>query len=124
MLGWLLLPWTRSSRLPPGDATPSTMPMANKGKPLSTEGLAELSTEMNKATRESTMAQGHDAASLFQMVDKNKDGKLVSSTVWKPNGEKCTVSNLVNRNGVVVLYEEDGSESERLTIKEGEIAND
>lgn len=53
-----------------------------------------------------------------------QNDKLISAEVWKPNGEKCTVSNLVNRNGVVVLYEEDGSESERITIKEGEIAND
>lgn len=39
-----------------------------------------------------------------------KDGKLLSLDVWKPNGEKSPVSNIVNSNGVMVIYNEDGTE--------------
>ena len=47
----------------------------------------------------------------------HKDDKLESVTVWKPNGEKCAVTNFIDGNGVRVWYEEDGSESFRLNYK-------
>ena len=50
-----------------------------------------------------------------------KDGKLMSTVVWKPNGEKCPVSNLKDGNGVQVGYKKDGTERYRLTYKDGKI---
>ena len=35
-------------------------------------------------------------------------GKTLTIVSWKPNGEKCLDTNLVNGNGVVVLYNDDG----------------
>ena len=48
-----------------------------------------------------------------------KADKLMSLDVWKPNGEKCPVSNIVNGNGVTVTYDEDGTEKWRNTFKDG-----
>ena len=48
-------------------------------------------------------------------------GKTLTIVSWKPNGEKCLDTNLVNGNGVVVLYNDDGTEFGRLTFKDGKI---
>jgi antitoxin component YwqK of YwqJK toxin-antitoxin module len=53
-----------------------------------------------------------------------KDGKLVTVTRWTPKGEKCPITNVVGGNGVVVDYNEDGTEKERTEIKNGEKVND
>ena len=53
-----------------------------------------------------------------------KDGKPLSAVVWKPNGEKCPVTNLKGGNGVVVLYNADGTERSRTTYKDGELVED
>ena len=53
-----------------------------------------------------------------------KDGKLISAEVWKPNGEKCPVTNVKDGNGVLVWYNEDGRETGRLTLKDGEEVED
>jgi len=45
-----------------------------------------------------------------------KDGKLVTIVVWKPNGEKCPHTNVVNGNGVMVYYNDDGTEAFRQTF--------
>jgi antitoxin component YwqK of YwqJK toxin-antitoxin module len=52
---------------------------------------------------------------------KWKDGKLVTIVAWKPNGEKCPVTKVVNGNGVRTWYNDDGTEDFRVTIKDGEI---
>ena len=40
---------------------------------------------------------------------------------WKPNGERCPVTNIKDGNGVLVIYNnEDGTESGRETYKNGE----
>ena len=49
-----------------------------------------------------------------------KNEKMMTQTRWKPNGEKCPVTNVVNGNGVVVVYEEDGTEKRRWTYKGGD----
>ena len=49
-----------------------------------------------------------------------KDGKLISAESWKPNGEKCPVTNVKDGNGVVVEYNTDGTEEFRITFKDGE----
>ena len=46
-------------------------------------------------------------------------GKLVSATVWKPDGEKCPVSNIVNGKGILLEYKEDGTIQKRYTFKDG-----
>jgi antitoxin component YwqK of YwqJK toxin-antitoxin module len=50
---------------------------------------------------------------------KWKDGKMVTIVVWKPNGEKCPVTKVVNGNGVRTWYNDDGTESFRTTYKDG-----
>tara|TARA_Y100001934_G_scaffold136993_1_gene165319 strand:- start:15 stop:524 length:510 start_codon:yes stop_codon:yes gene_type:complete len=49
-----------------------------------------------------------------------KDGKLMSAVGWKPNGEKCPVTNVKDGNGVLVWYNKDGTERFRYTYKDGE----
>jgi len=49
-----------------------------------------------------------------------KVGRLMSVEVWKPNGEKCPVTNVKDGNGVMVWYKEDGTVSRRYTYKDGE----
>ena len=47
-----------------------------------------------------------------------KNGKLITVVGWKPNGEKSE-TNVVKGNGVVVDYNEDGTEKRRDTFKDG-----
>lgn len=51
-----------------------------------------------------------------------KEGKLISCEVWKPNGEKCPASNIVNGNGKIVNYNKNGSEHSRTEIEDGEVS--
>ena len=53
-----------------------------------------------------------------------KDGKRMSSYCWKPNGDKCPVTNVKDGNGVLVGYTEDGTEAHRMTFKDGEYVSD
>jgi len=55
-----------------------------------------------------------------QLEANYKDGKIISAVVWKPNGEKCPVTNIKDGNGIKVWYEEDGTEGYRHTYKDGE----
>ena len=48
-----------------------------------------------------------------------KDERLISSTSWKPDGQKCPETNVINGNGLVVLYNEDGTELSRSYYKNG-----
>ena len=48
-----------------------------------------------------------------------KDVMALSADAWKPNGEKCPVTNLKGGNGVVVIYNADGTEDFRDTYKDG-----
>ena len=53
-----------------------------------------------------------------------KEGNLMSAVAWKPNGEKCPVTDVKDGNGVVVWYKDDGTEQSRLTFKDGEPVRD
>ena len=53
-----------------------------------------------------------------------KDGKRMTAVGWKPNGEKCPVTNVVNGNGVVVWYSNYGTETRRDTYKDGKWVKD
>ncbi len=49
-----------------------------------------------------------------------KDGKLMTAVAWKPNGERCPVTRVVDGNGVWVWYHEsDGTKALRVTYKDG-----
>ena len=50
-----------------------------------------------------------------------KDGKLVSASVWKPNGEKCPVTNVVNGTGISCEYQDNGQMEEEATYKDGKV---
>ena len=51
----------------------------------------------------------------------HKDGKLMTATVWKPNGEKCPDTNLVNGTGIVCGYHENGQKNQEVTLKDGKL---
>jgi antitoxin component YwqK of YwqJK toxin-antitoxin module len=57
-----------------------------------------------------------------------KEGKLMFAKVWKPNGEKCPVTNVQNGNGLWILYDgydnENMEEMFRYTYKDGEDVRD
>jgi len=52
-----------------------------------------------------------------------KAGKFMTCVAWKPNGERCQHTNLMDGDGVVLTYEEDGEEDWLVifsTYKDGE----
>jgi len=53
-----------------------------------------------------------------------QEGKIASAQVWKPNGEKCPVTNLKDGNGIIVIYNDDGTEKVRFTFKDGKLVRD
>ena len=48
-----------------------------------------------------------------------QDGKIISIVVWKPDGEKCKYTHLIDGDGLWVRYREDGTESWRSKYKNG-----
>jgi antitoxin component YwqK of YwqJK toxin-antitoxin module len=79
------------------------------GKP---NGLATLWYENGQKQRETNFKNGESMPLVW------------TAFVWKPNGEKCPITNINNGNGVLVDYYEDGTEKNRLTFKDGEIVLD
>ena len=65
------------------------------------------------ATRWYSNGQKKDE-SLYQ------NGRVISIVVWKPNGEKCSDTKLINGNGVWVRYKENGNESWRSNYRNGQ----
>ena len=57
---------------------------------------------------------GQQRDELFYM-----GGYMGSAIVWKPNGEKCSMTNVRAGNGVMVKYTEDGTQWLRITYKDG-----
>ncbi len=47
------------------------------------------------------------------------DGKLIAAVTWKPNGEKCPVTNVVNGNGLRTWYYENGQKHREGNFKDG-----
>ena len=74
------------------------------GKP---NGLATLWYENGQKERETNFKDGESLPLVW------------TALVWKPNGVKCPVTNVNNGNGVLVDYNEDGTEKNRLTFKDG-----
>jgi hypothetical protein len=54
-----------------------------------------------------------------ESVKNYKDGKLMFAVSWKPDGEKCPETNVVDGNGVVVSYDKEGMEHHRRSFKDG-----
>jgi antitoxin component YwqK of YwqJK toxin-antitoxin module len=52
------------------------------------------------------------------------DDKVMTSVVWRPNGEKCPATNVVNGNGAKVWYNNDGTVKRRVTYRDGEPVED
>jgi antitoxin component YwqK of YwqJK toxin-antitoxin module len=50
-----------------------------------------------------------------------KEGKLMTSTSWKPNGEKCPITNILGGNGVNVDYDENGQKDSQSNYKDGKM---
>ena len=46
-------------------------------------------------------------------------GYMGSAMVWKPDGEKCSMTDVKAGNGIMVKYTDDGKEWLRITYKEG-----
>ena len=51
----------------------------------------------------------------------HKEGKIYSGIGWKPNGDRCPISNVNKGNGVAIVYNEDGSVNRRLRYRNGKI---
>ena len=49
-----------------------------------------------------------------------QNGKLIEATVWRPNGNKCADSKVEGGRGIVVYYNEDGTELGRAIYENGE----
>ena len=47
-------------------------------------------------------------------------GYIVSAIVWKPDGEKCSMTDVKAGNGMVVKYTDDGTDWLRISYKDGE----
>ena len=48
-----------------------------------------------------------------------KSGFLMSVEVWKPNGEECPNTTLKDGNGVLFIYNDDGTVNTRTTYMDG-----
>jgi len=102
----------------------------NQYKDGKQEGLAfwwyENGQKAWKSTWEDGKQEGHFTA-WYENGQKShestyKDGKLITAVAWKPNGEKCPVTNVVNGNGVLVRYNDDGMEDRRFFYQNGKRA--
>ena len=68
----------------------------------------------------------HGPVSRWYLNGQKKDdslyqnGRIISIMVWKPNGEKCSDTKLINGNGVWVRYNQDGTESWRSNYRNGQ----
>jgi len=49
-----------------------------------------------------------------------KRGLPITAESWKPNGEKCSETNLSNGHGTVVFYQDNGSVKGKFKFKDGE----
>ena len=78
----------------------------------------------NQQTPYTGWTKGMRKNGQIRRLDQYKDGKLVTIVVWKPNGEKCLHTNIVNGNGVRTWYNDDGTDDFRVTIMDGVLVKD
>jgi len=60
----------------------------------------------------------------IRLLAECKEGKVMTAFAWRIGGENCPHTNLVNGKGVVVDYNEDGTEKARRTYKDGKVVED
>ena len=48
-----------------------------------------------------------------------EDGELISAVVWKPDGQKCAISHVLDGEGVLVEYDGSGNKIDRNLIVSG-----
>lgn len=84
----------------------------------SLEGVLELSESLKKeesGQRSFWYKNGIRARKCYY-----QNGKLIEATVWRPNGNKCADSKVEGGRGIVVYYNEDGTELGRAIYENGE----
>ena len=50
-----------------------------------------------------------------------KNSKLISTMVWKPNGQRCPETNVNNGAGVLIEYDENGQKMNETKYENGVI---
>ena len=60
----------------------------------------------------------------IRLLTECKEGKVMTAFAWRIGGENCPHTSLVNGKGVVVDYNEDGTEKARRTYKDGTVVED
>ena len=119
--GWAKLMWS--------NGRVKTLTQFKDGK---NHGLVAIWYESGQKKSEANWKDGKvDGLYSYWYVNGQKQGevnwrnlKLMSAEVWKPNGEKCPVTNVKDGNGLWVWYKEDGTEGGRTTIKDGKLVRD
>ena len=95
------------------------------------DGLAKEWDDQGRKETESNWKEGKMDGLLARWYENGqkegeanfKEGKLWSVVVWKPGGEKCSVTNVENGSGVWVLYDENGIEENRRYYLDGKKAS-
>ena len=86
-------------------------------------GCKRLEANYRKGKKDGLSTDWYENGRKKSEENFNND-KLTTSVVWKPNGEKCPVTNVMNGNGVKVDdYYEDGKEVIRSIYKDGQRVN-
>ena len=89
-------------------------------------GLFESWSEENVKVLEQSFDNGNlDGLSIRWYKNGSKsseqifqNGKIITAIGWKPNGERCSSTRVVNGVGVLVLYDDFGTESKREEFDE------
>ena len=46
----------------------------------------------------------------------------MNAFVWKPTGEKCLVTQVVEGKGIILIYDHNGSENLRIKVRDGVVS--
>ena len=52
-----------------------------------------------------------------------KNGKLVSASSWKPDGEPCPITKIVDGSGIFVYWHENGQKQTETQYKDGKVVS-
>jgi antitoxin component YwqK of YwqJK toxin-antitoxin module len=86
-------------------------------------GQKEIETKWKDGKRNGSWSSWYENG---QKRDESiwKDSKLISANCWLSNGERCPVTDIKNGKGVLVNYNEDGTEESRIIYKDGKPVRD
>ena len=48
--------------------------------------------------------------------------RIMNAVVWKPTGEKCLVTQVVEGKGIILIYDHNGSENLRIKVRDGVVS--